>query len=88
MTLPIVAGDKLRIEKGCRDLSLTSPMLVRVLLCEEIPADRGAVRLRVQWNHITRTLYVRHKNRLSEPTFRANNGNPCKVIVFSKWAGK
>ena len=75
----ITTGSTVKILKGCRARDVVKGRAT-VISAEE--QERGRVRIVLQlWDGRKTAWYAQHKNRLSEPSFNLNDGNPLNKIV-------
>ncbi len=83
-------GDKVLIEKGCRDLGITKGATARVTAVVELGADYShSVKVQLHFLNSFASgkyfgFYARHINRLSDDFINLNNGNPLNKIVIKR----
>jgi hypothetical protein len=83
---PILAGDRVRIAKGCKARDVAKGATAVVTAVELLGAEYSyAVRIALQFfngNASTRivSFYARHPNRLADGRIRLNDGNPTHTI--------
>jgi len=88
---PLTVHSKVRIEKGCNALEITKGTHARVKAIEHMGAEYGhCVKVVLFFlngfaSGKTKTLYVRHQNRLEDACISLNNGNPSNKIEIIRW---
>jgi hypothetical protein len=78
--MTIETNDTIKITKGCRAYDIGAHALGKVLSVDVL--DRNEVRLALSLNGKTHVFFVRHSNRLADPTVRAHKGDPTRSIEF------
>lgn len=89
MARPLVAGDRVRITKGCEARHISNGRVFTVTAVEELGPDYShSVRVGLQ-SAAGRTIsfYARHRNRLSDAEINLNDGNPLHNIRISLLGG-
>lgn len=77
----LVAGMRVRIEKGCRARDVHKGTTASILAVELLGADYShQVRVRLAFNQRVISFYARHPNRLHDATVGMNDGNPMHRI--------
>ena len=79
---PLASGVRVCIEKGCKDREINKGDRVTLTKVTPLGAEYGhSVQITFQTSTgRTLSFYARHKNRLSDPIVRMNDGNPSHVI--------
>lgn len=78
----IVAGSKVKIEKGCKALDIAKNVSAKVVEVKELGADHShMVRVHIRFLNGFRSgketfLYARHINRMGDTVINLNDGNP------------
>lgn len=73
---------QIKIVSGCKALDLPKGAVLQVVSAEAMGPDYSHQALVVvQYGTRRVSLWARHPNRLQDPTFNLNNGNPLKRIT-------
>jgi hypothetical protein len=84
----LIAGDTIKIVKGCAARSVCKGTIARVVEVESLGADYGhSMRVRFEQGRHAFTFYARHANRLADPIINLNDGNPNHTIKVQKKGG-
>lgn len=76
--MTIERNDTVKITKGCRAYDIHANASGKVL--DVVVLDRKEVKLLLSINGKTHAFFVRHENRLSDPTVRMNKGDPTRTV--------
>lgn len=75
---------QVKVLAGCPSLGISKGLVAPVVSVTDLGPDYSHfVKVVLNVRGRTIALYAKHKNRLSDPTFRLNNGDPSKVIVVA-----
>jgi hypothetical protein len=79
----LAVGDGVKVTKGSRALGIDKGWGGKVKAL--VPEEDGSVRLDIYFRDgKTRSLWVRHVNRLSDTEFNAHRGNPLQAVTLTR----
>jgi len=79
----LAVGDGVKVTKGSKALGIDKGWGGKVKAI--VPGEGGSAKLEIYfWDGKTRSLWVRHVNRLADPEFNVNRGNPMQFVTLQR----